>query len=116
MTALSTFGKLARELRIRKGVTISAQASVLGITPSAISRIETGNEKPTLEYADKFAKWVEADLIEHQELRRSAISGKQKTSDHKIDCSRLYRRKLNTLTGEEIRELGERARGKPNAR
>lgn len=94
---------------------MAKQSIAMGISPSTISRIETGMEKATQDYADRFAKWIGADFFEHQELRRSVATGKIKQQTRDVDCSRLYRRKLNTLTGEEIRQLGEIARGKPDA-
>lgn len=115
MSALSAFGLLARDLRSKRGLTMAEQSDSMKISPSSISRIETGQENATLDYADKFAKWINADLFEHQELRRSAISGKKNQQLRGSECSRLYRRKLNTLTGEEIRQLREIARGKPDA-
>jgi len=115
MVALSKFGMLARKLRIDRGLTMADQSDALEITPSDISRYETGQIAPDRNYIDTFAKWIGADFISHQELRRSAFATQNSSIAGNTGAARLYRKKMNTLTPVQIRSLGLKARDKPDA-
>lgn len=115
MVSLSKFGILARRLRADKGLTMADQSDALRIAPSEISSYETGQASPDRRYIDAFAKWIEADFIAHQELRRGEFENKISSDSGRPNADRLYRKKMSSLTPAQIRSLGLKARGKLDA-
>ncbi|MFI0738555.1 helix-turn-helix domain-containing protein [Streptomyces sp. NPDC021100] len=61
---LAAMGPRLRVLRERRGVTLAAVSCATGISPSTLSRIETGRRKPTLEVVLQLAKEYEVALDE----------------------------------------------------
>ncbi|MEW2624333.1 XRE family transcriptional regulator [Streptomyces sp. NPDC048106] len=53
---LAAMGPRLRVVRERRGVTLAAVSCATGISPSTLSRIETGRRKPTLEVVLQLAK------------------------------------------------------------
>ncbi|MFI5966480.1 helix-turn-helix domain-containing protein [Streptomyces asoensis] len=53
---LAAMGPRLRGVRERRGVTLAAVSGATGISPSTLSRIETGRRKPTLEVVLHLAK------------------------------------------------------------
>ncbi|MEU5279398.1 XRE family transcriptional regulator [Streptomyces asoensis] len=53
---LTAMGPRLRVVRERRGVTLAAVSGATGISPSTLSRIETGRRKPTLEVVLHLAK------------------------------------------------------------
>jgi transcriptional regulator with XRE-family HTH domain len=53
---LAAMGPRLRVVRERRGVTLADVSSATGISPSTLSRIETGRRKPTLEVVLQLAK------------------------------------------------------------
>ncbi|MCT9089645.1 helix-turn-helix transcriptional regulator [Streptomyces sp. ASQP_92] len=53
---LAAMGPRLRVVRERRGVTLAAVSRATGISPSTLSRIETGRRKPTLEVVLQLAK------------------------------------------------------------
>jgi transcriptional regulator with XRE-family HTH domain len=53
---LAAMGLRLRGVRERRGVTLAAVSCATGISPSTLSRIETGRRKPTLEVVLQLAK------------------------------------------------------------
>ncbi|MFG2282386.1 helix-turn-helix domain-containing protein [Streptomyces asoensis] len=53
---LAAMGPRLRVVRERRGVTLAAVSGATGISPSTLSRIETGRRKPTLEVVLRLAK------------------------------------------------------------
>jgi transcriptional regulator with XRE-family HTH domain len=62
--ALAAMGPRLRVLRERRGVTLADVSGATGISPSTLSRIETGRRKPTLEVVLQLAKEYGACLDE----------------------------------------------------
>jgi transcriptional regulator with XRE-family HTH domain len=57
-------GRNVRELRVAQGMTIAALASVVGISPSAISQIERAAIEPSLGTLWKLGKALDASLFD----------------------------------------------------
>ncbi|MFJ7948319.1 helix-turn-helix domain-containing protein [Streptomyces sp. NPDC096354] len=61
---LAAMGPRLRVVRERRGVTLAAVSCATGISPSTLSRIETGRRKPTLEVVLQLAKEYGVSLDE----------------------------------------------------
>ncbi|MFI5809225.1 helix-turn-helix domain-containing protein [Streptomyces sp. NPDC051561] len=61
---LAAMGPRLRVLRERRGVTLTDVSGATGISPSTLSRIETGRRKPTLEVVLQLAKEYGVSLDE----------------------------------------------------
>ncbi|CAM5301697.1 Helix-turn-helix domain-containing protein OS=Streptomyces glaucescens OX=1907 GN=SGLAU_04790 PE=4 SV=1 [Streptomyces glaucescens] len=61
---LAAMGPRLRALRERRGVTLADVSGATGISPSTLSRIETGRRKPTLEVVLQLAKEYGVSLDE----------------------------------------------------
>ncbi|QEV21702.1 helix-turn-helix domain-containing protein [Streptomyces alboniger] len=61
---LAAMGARLRVLRERRGVTLADVSGATGISPSTLSRIETGRRKPTLEVVLQLAKEYGVSLDE----------------------------------------------------
>ncbi|MDO0929979.1 helix-turn-helix domain-containing protein [Streptomyces sp. TG1A-8] len=61
---LAAMGPRLRAVRERRGVTLAVVSGATGISPSTLSRIETGRRKPTLEVVLQLAKEYGVSLDE----------------------------------------------------
>ncbi|MDR5775931.1 MULTISPECIES: helix-turn-helix transcriptional regulator [unclassified Caballeronia] len=57
-----------RQARERRGMTIARVASVIGIDPSNLSRVERGCQVPSFDVAERLAKFFDGEVPEMQIL------------------------------------------------
>ena len=115
--ALTRFGRMCRDIRGQRGMTIAAQAAVLDQDVSTISSIETGKIVPSLVYIDSFAEWLKLNDQQYLELKKR-VPAKENVIEFPrrpgVTRSVKMFRKISRMTPTEIRGLkDERWKGVP---
>ncbi|MFF9352074.1 helix-turn-helix domain-containing protein [Streptomyces sp. NPDC014734] len=79
---LAAMGHRLRVVRERRGVTLADVSCATGISPSTLSRIETGRRKPTLEVVLRLAKEYGVSLDELAGTAPAPAAGPRSTTPH----------------------------------
>lgn len=108
-----TFGQTLRNLRMAKDVTLRDMARRLDLTPTYLSQVEQGKFAPPTE--DRIKQMGEIlDLDQAQVDELVAMAGRVSKDLHDVVTEHpremaTFLRTARGLTGEDIRELTERA-------
>src|SRR5688572_8238265 len=86
--SLVPFGILCREIRYRKGYRLLEQSESIGVPIAEIAAIEAGVKRPSPEYAEKVAAWLDISPEEHRKLKRSTSSAKIMSFEQEKDRRR----------------------------
>lgn len=103
------FGTVAQEMRVKYGKRILDQAEALGVTPSYVTQLETGEIGPDRDYVEKLTKWLKLDIPEQLVL----IKGLRHANVVDLSAERRRRkgpeiklfRRLHSMTPKEIRAM-----------
>ncbi|MFF3958541.1 helix-turn-helix domain-containing protein [Streptomyces sp. NPDC001890] len=82
--AMAAMGPRLRVVRERRGVTLADVSCATGISPSTLSRIETGRRKPTLEVVLQLAKEYEVSLDELAGTAPAPAADPRSTAPHSL--------------------------------
>jgi transcriptional regulator with XRE-family HTH domain len=87
---LAEVGPRLRRLRVRRGVTLTALAAETGISKSTLSRLETGQRKPSLELLLLLAERIRSRSTSSSAGPRSATraSASSRSAATDVSCSR----------------------------
>ncbi len=115
---MTPFGARIRELRTRKGVTLSAMAKSLGVSPAYLSALEHGRRgKPTWFMVQRIIAFFNVIWDEAEELQRLAEHSDPKITidtagldPRATELANLLAEKIGRLTGEELDALIERVK------
>ncbi len=107
--ATTGFGAISQALRIRYGKRILDQADALGVSPSHVTKVETGKIQPDQGYVDRLSSWLKLDLPERLALikglrRASVVDFAIERQRRKGPAIKLYRT-IHTLSPSEIRSV-----------
>lgn len=110
--SLSHFGRFLRRYRIANSILLKDMAATLDISPSYLSTLEHGKEKPSLALVDRIKQVYSLDGESAQELdeaycrtvetiviNTSALTPKQ------FELSMLFKRTLNEMTNKQIEKI-----------
>ena len=95
MSNVAGVGATLRALRKARGMTLNDVAAVSGIPRSTLSRIETGQNSPTLDNLNELGRALDVDIVE--------LLARPSADD---PAHRTGRRSVNRLTEGKVIELG----------
>lgn len=72
MSKVWPFGKVLKELREAKGLSINRLAKLCGLTPGYVSRLESGQRHPSYDAVARLAKVLEAQGEDRSRLYAAA--------------------------------------------
>lgn len=109
---LTQFGKFCRKLRIDRGELLKDMADKLGVTPSYLSAVETGNRNVPQDWFDKISIHYSLSAQERAELKE-AIHNSQltikfnlaKMRDDEKDLVLAFARELKGLNDEDKKKI-----------
>jgi len=108
-SVVTGFGTIVQAIRVKHGKRILDQADALGVTPSYITQLETGEIGPDREYVEKLATWLKLDLPDQLTL----IKGLRRANVVDLNAERRRRkgpeiklfRRLHSMSPKEIRAI-----------
>jgi transcriptional regulator with XRE-family HTH domain len=112
LSMLTQFGKFCRKLRIDRGELLKDMADKLGVTPSYLSAVETGNRNVPQDWFDKISIHYTLSAQERAELKE-AIHNSQltikfnlaKMRDDEKDLVLAFARELKGLNDEDKKKI-----------
>lgn len=105
---MTPFGARVRELREKKGVTLSEMAAAIGVSPAYLSALEHGKRpRPTAARMDQICAYFEIIWDEAEALKELAQISRPRVA---IDCAELSPKatELANLLALKIRRLDTR--------
>lgn len=83
----TAFGQKLRDLRVRKNITLSVMAKILGVTTSYLSQIETGKKPPSsAAMVDQICAILGLIWDDAEEMKKLALQSKSRVT---IDTTSL---------------------------
>ncbi|MGW1847390.1 helix-turn-helix domain-containing protein [Streptomyces sp. NPDC001966] len=115
--AMAAMGPRLRVVRERRGVTLADVSCATGISPSTLSRIETGRRKPTLEVVLQLAKEYEVSLDELAGTAPAPAADPRSTVPHSLGDDKAVLPLTRYVGGlhahKHVLPAGERPPGRP---
>lgn len=112
MSKLTNIGRFLRKLRIDRGEYMQDMATVLNVSASYLSSVESGRRKAPQQWANIIIDAYDLNSEMSDELNRYFIEDKQsvnvnlKNSSIKVkELSAVFARKINSLSDDDIRKL-----------
>lgn len=109
---LTDFGRLLRQHRIERSVTLGEIGKATGVTASFVSAVETGKKTAPTEFINKAGKSMQLAACEIEELQRAAYRGFTEVrlplkgrSDREKELVMAFARRFESMSEQEVAKI-----------